>query len=283
MTGRKRETGKGVRISLYFLLLYAGGLFPLPATGQDDPARAEQRIAQLFEKIRTTEDDAVKISLNDSVRILFREVLPRKEAFLYPFDSLKYTGKLYPPDSTFRIINWNLSFSDGTYRYYGFICQKNGTVTELQDHSADIEHPLDTILTPAGWYGALYYRILENKWRNHTWYTLLGIDLHNALATRKVIDVLTFGRHGEIRFGAPIFDMGDSLLTRVIFEFNAQVAMLLHYDEGMEMIVFDHLSPARPDYEGLYQFYGPDSSYDGFFFFKGRWHLRKDLDVRNRQ
>ncbi len=280
-----KDEGMGKRIKkiFFFLLLYAGWLVTFPVAGQADLPGTERQIAQLFERISKTASDGEKISLNDSVRILFRNVLPEKEAFLYPFDALRYAGKLYPPDSTFCIINWNLALTDGTYRYYGFICQKNGTVTELQDHSSEIGHPQDTLLTPAGWYGALYYKILKNKWRNHTWYTLLGIDLHNALTTRKIIDVLSFGKHGGIRFGAPIFEMGDTLLTRVIFEFNAQVAMLLHYDEEMEMIVFDHLSPARPDYQGLYQFYGPDSSYDGFFFFKGRWHLRKDLDVRNRR
>jgi hypothetical protein len=271
-----------IKVSIFLLVLVATPLKAQSPSAETTLKSTEQHIARLFEKIRTAGDDQTRSSLNDSVRILFRQALSHKEAFLYPFDSVKHVGKIWPPDSTFRIINWNLALSGGTYRYYGLICTAEGKVTRLEDHSDEIVHPEDTILTPDHWYGALYYRILENKWRNKTYYTLLGIDLYNALITRKVIDVLTFDRKGGIRFGAPVFDMGDRTLSRVIFRFNAQVSMLLHYDEMMEMIVFDHLSPSRPDYQGNYQFYGPDSSYDGFFFYRGMWRLREDLDVRNR-
>jgi hypothetical protein len=272
-----------IQLSILLLALLGGTLNAQPSHKQPLLKSTEERIEHLFERIRSVEDDHTKISLNDSVLILFREILPGKESFRYPFNALKYAGKLYPPDSTFRIINWNLAFSDGTYHYYGFICLEEGTVTELHDHSQEITHPEDTLLTPDNWYGALYYCILENRWRNRTWYTLLGIDLHNTLTTRKIIDILSFDKKGNIHFGAPLFDMGDSTLSRVLFEFNARVSMLLHYDEAMEMIVFDHLSPAKPAYKGIYQYYGPDSSYDGFFFFRGMWRLREDLDVRNRK
>ncbi len=271
------------KISLLILILLAGiGRPARKIMAQTGLPAAEQKIARLYLQIRNTPDDHRKSILNDSVRILFRQILPAKEAYLYPFDSLRYTGKLYAPDSSFRIINWNLAFSDGTYGYYGFICRKDGRVTELHDRGREIPRPETAVLTPANWYGALYYRILENSWKKNTWYTVLGIDLHNSLTTRKVIDVITFDKTGQVRFGAPLFDMGDSTLTRIIFEFNAQISMLLHYDKEMDMIVFDHLSPSRPEYQGMYQFYGPDSSYDGFFFYKGKWRLRQDLDVRNR-
>ncbi len=271
------------KITLFILILLAGIGGPArKIMAQTGLPAAEQKIARLYLQIRNTPDDHRKSILNDSVRILFRQILPTKEAYIYPFDSLKYTGKIYPPDSSFRIINWNLAFSDGTYGYYGFICRKDGTIIELKDHGRTIPRPETVVLTPANWYGALYYRILENKWKKKTYYTVLGIDLHNALTTRKVIDVITFNRTGQVHFGAPVFTMGDTLLYRVIFEYNAQASMLLHYDDEMEMIVFDHLSPSRPEYQGMYQFYGPDSSYDGFFFYRGKWILREDLDVRNK-
>jgi hypothetical protein len=275
--GRKLELS-GSLFSLVLLWLTL-----LPAAGQSRLERTEKELVRLYDQIRQAKDDAQKITYNDSVVILFRTILPEEGSFLYPFSSLRYTGKLYAPDSTFRIINWNLPLTDGTYRYFGFICRPDGQVTELHDRSREIPHPQDTLLSPEHWYGALYYRILKNRWRNKTWYTLLGIVLHNSLITRKVIDVLSFDKKGRIQFGAPVFNMGDSVLTRVVFAFNAQVAMLLHYDEEMKMIVFDHLSPAQPEYKGMYQFYGPDSSYDGFFFYKGKWYLREDLDVRNRE
>ena len=34
-------------------------------------------------------------------------------------------------------------------------------------------------------------------------------------------------------------------------------------------------------FEGQYQFYGPDLSYDGFEFKNGKWLYIKDVDARN--
>jgi len=48
------------------------------------------------------------------------------------------------------------------------------------------------------------------------------------------------------------------------------------------MIVFDHLSPSRPEFKDMHQYYGPDFSYDGLRFESGQWVLVKDLDLRNR-
>ena len=57
--------------------------------------------------------------------------------------------------------------------------------------------------------------------------------------------------------------------------------MGLKYDERFKMIVFDHLSPIRPELAGDYKFYGPDFSYDGYKFENGFWVYMPDLDVTN--
>jgi len=56
--------------------------------------------------------------------------------------------------------------------------------------------------------------------------------------------------------------------------------MTLKYDEGKEMIIYDHLSPSEPKYEGQYEFYGPDFSYDGLKYENGIWNTYFDLDPR---
>jgi hypothetical protein len=58
--------------------------------------------------------------------------------------------------------------------------------------------------------------------------------------------------------------------------------MTLVWDEKYRRIIFDHLSPAYPELEGQYQFYGPDFSYDGFRYKKGKWVFEEMLDPRNR-
>jgi len=96
-----------------------------------------------------------------------------------------------------------------------------------------------------------------------------------------VIDVLYFDEQGNPQFGAPIFDNGKRKFSRIIFEYSAKVSMVMRYVPESDMIIFDHLSPSEPRYSNDYRFYGPDFSYDGFKFEKGRWALKSDLDMRN--
>ena len=60
--------------------------------------------------------------ISDSVftRVLVR-ALKTKNSFYYPFDSVLGISKLYAPDSTFRIITWNLQYDDFYSRQRGAI------------------------------------------------------------------------------------------------------------------------------------------------------------------
>jgi hypothetical protein len=71
--------------------------------------------------------------------------------------------------------------------------------------------------------------------------------------------------------------------NRVVFEYSARVSMSLRYDAAKKRIVFDHLSPAKPSFEGNYEFYGPDFSYDAFAFIDNYWVLEENIDIRNRE
>jgi hypothetical protein len=83
-------------------------------------------------------------------------------------------------------------------------------------------------------------------------------------------------------FGMPVFlDDKKRKKTRVVFSFNAQAVMLLRFNKKKKMIVFDHLSPASPSQKGQFRYYGPDFTYDGFQFKKGKWNYRSNLDLRN--
>ena len=68
---------------------------------------------------------------------------------------------------------------------------------------------------------------------------------------------------------------------RIVFEYSSEVAMTLRYDENLGKIVFDHLAPLHPIYHEVYQFYGPDGSYDAFEFREGIWVKQEDVDARN--
>ena len=241
----------------------------------------EMRIAQLFETIKTEKSNTIKLEKNKEIIRLFRRALTLDTNCLYPFDSLKYVGKILAPDSSFRLITWNVPMDNGTQRYAAFIqypASKNRIKPVFLDNKNG--HSLNETDTYSGdsWYGALYYKIIPDTCYHR--YLLLGLDLANFFTSRKIIDVVSVN-DGKVTFGAPVFKTDHGVQKRVIFEYSARLSMLLRFDEKTGRIVFDHLSPSDPQFTGQYQFYGPDSSYDRYQQKNCMWELVKDLNLKN--
>lgn len=268
-----------------FTFLHSAGLF-----AQDEDflryRQSELAISSLIKKAALSVHDTEKLAYNDSVADLVAKVLAEKKSFEFPFDSLRTVGKIYAPDKSFRIISWNLPLTDGTYLYKSFMQlfhpkTAHFKVITLHDKSGEITNPENSVLSASKWYGALYYKILINKADTRTYYTLLGLRYHDLFISRKVIEILYFDQFGNPVFGAPIIQEGNKVKHRVLFNFSARVNMSLKYNDLLSMIVCDHLAPAESKYTGMYDYYGPDFSYDGYEFVKGRWILRTDLDIKN--
>ncbi len=254
----------------------------------------EDSLKVLFDSIQKSDNDAVKYELNEIILELVEDMLYDENSFNYPFDSLRQIGKIRSDDELLRIYTWNIPLKDHTHDFFGFIQyyykpDKEFLIYLLVDKSVELEDPERLTLDEESWYGALYYRIVETRDRRHKYYTLLGWDGNNELTSKKIIDVLYFTQSGKPRFGANIFytikEIGRRKRKynkkRIIFEFSSKVSMALRYDEKLEMIVFDHLSPSAMHLKDKYQHYGPDWSYDALKFEKGKWQYYLDIDPRN--
>ena len=244
----------------------------------------EKETEKLWSELKGLADDRQKLKIGFRIDSLIKEMLSGRESFSYPFDTLKYMGKIYSTDSLLRVYSWNIPMLDGTNRYFGYIQKKenpnseNFTVFHLIDNG-NLPLSQDSIYTPGAWYGALYYTVIAKKCKNMTYYTALGFDLNNYFTNKKLIEVFTFTEEG-LRFGAPIFIDDEKSTNRRVYEYSSQVAMMLRYDERNEKIVLDHLSSSKPEYEGQYQFYGPDFSYDGFEYKDCKWYRVEDIDLK---
>jgi len=270
-------------IAVLFLIKYSYGFNP-----DDFPKyfyNIEDTLQIKFELLAQTNNDIQKEALCSEISILFKKVLENNNSFDFRFRSLKYVGIIYSPDLKFRIIQWNLPYNDGTHKYFGFIqyhkSKRKTVLIELHDKSDLITKPQLEKLSSKNWYGALYYKIIHNTYKENEYYTLLGSDLNNMFTKKKIIEILTFDRKGNPSFGAMVFKNQNKPAARIIFEYSIQANMVLTYDQNKEMIIFDHLSPSRPSLVGRYEFYGPDFSYDGMKFERGIWNYYPDLDIRN--
>jgi hypothetical protein len=272
-------------VILILIWMPVSGLFPQ----NEDTAliyEYEQRINELFNDMSRYNNDSKREKINDEIVTKFEQVLNIEGSFSYPFDSLKNIGKIVSKNNKLRIYTWNLPYMDGTHKYFGFIQyyppkEKSFLLYKLIDNSDVYKSPENLIFTDTSWLGALYYEIVEKKYEGDIYYTLLGFDFNNLLTAKKIIELLYFKDNKFPVFGKPIFNYRNRLCNRIVFEYSAKVTMSLKYNEDLKMIVFDHLSPSKPSYEGHFMYYGPDFSYDGLEFRDGIWHEIHDVDVRN--
>jgi hypothetical protein len=238
-----------------------------------------------FKSIAIEQSDEKKLHYNENILRILRESLSQSESFKTPIDSINNMGMIKSENKLLHIYTWNIPFNDGTHKYFGFLHfysekQNKPILYELIDRSEDLKNPEYLKLSDKNWYGSLIYKIVETTYKKQTYYTLLSSDLNDLLTKKKCIDVLQFDENELPVFGAAIFN-NQPRNTRIIFEYNARANMALTFDESLKMIVFDHLSPSKPSLKGVYEFYGPDFSYDGYKFEKGKWVLFTEIDARN--
>jgi len=268
----------------------------------------EDSLRILASEIRRSDKDSLKSLLNEKYLGLLKRSLDNPSTFTYPFDSLKTIGKLYSPDKTFRIYNWNLPRTNGTNKYFCLIQvkqKKNIRVIELTDVSDTLNDPEFRILTSGKWYGALYYKVLMNKVGNKTCYTLLGWDGCSVQKFQKLIEMLTFDGRGGTVFGARIFrKYNKGKNARVIFAYSSQASMTLRYDQQaiptgkkkwnparraydyetrpVWMIIFDQLGALLESQEGEAVYNVPvGESLDGFLFENSGWNYIQGINARN--
>ena len=106
----------------------------------------------------------------------------------------------------------------------------------------------------------------------------IGWDGADKLINRKIVEVLAFTKRGIPVFEKKMFKANRVISSRLIFEYADRATMLLRYNEKHKMIIIDHLSPAEDRFKDMYQYYGPEMSYDALEFKGGRWLLESNID-----
>ncbi len=241
---------------------------------------AEGMMLDRFVMLTSDTANAIKDKASNEISSILAEYLKEPGSSVEDFE-LKNLGSVTSQDGKLTIFTWNYQHNTFRYKYGGVVTYKsspNATpkVFELK-HSAD-QVPLN-LVDQNQWYGCLYYRIIETEYKGQKVYTVFGWDGYNSMVSRKMIDVITV-RNDKVILGKPLFYMDKGRMNRMLFQYNARSVMMLDYEEQIQRIIFDHLSPSRPEDKGDYRTYGPDSTYDGLQFKKGKWYLEKDIDLR---
>lgn len=274
------------RYFIYIIILY---LFssPVKVSGQESLDSASVLLEQLYGRLINNYDDSSRIQINDSIKNIIDWYVKTDTAFNHRFDNLRYLGQIISPDSTLKIITWNLVLSNYPGRYNCYFIKKGETgsgnkVYTLAANYNDSPLKTDTTYSDSNWYGALYYDLRPFLFEEKKLWIILGIDFGNPLISRKLIDVMELADNGSIKFGRKWFAAGEDFIYRAVMEYASNASMSLRFTSD-KSIVFDHLVPINPTQVNNRQYYGPDYSTDSYNFEKGKWILKTNVDSRNRE
>jgi hypothetical protein len=252
--------------------------------------RMESEINNQLQKVRSTKDDNLRLLENETLKALVEEILPYPGTFEYPFESFKTMSTITSPDGVFRLFNWNIEDNSGMNIHFCYLIMpsragKPNEIIEFKEDNFTLPPRPENTLVPTTWYGAIYYKILPVTKGNKTYYTVLGYDGSTRGTNKKIIDVFFF-KNDNLRMGYPMFQEAKNsktLVRRVFFEYSEKVTIGVNMNEQLDAIVFDHLIPEMPNLEGMYDFYVPDMTYDGYRWDGNNWIYLEDLVAGNNE
>ena len=250
--------------------------------------KKEVEIKTQLDLVRSVKEDHLRDLENETLKNLLKEVLTHPGVMEHPFNSFKTVSTIAAPDGAFRLFNWNVESNSGLHSHYCYLVvpkwgNRPNEVIEFKEDRITIPPRPSNTLTPEHWYGALYYNIIPVEKGNKTLYTMIGYNGSGRSTNKKILDVFYF-KGKRLRMGYPIFQESHEskrLVRRVFFEYSEKVTIGVNMNERLNAIVFDHLIPETPNLEGMYDFYVPDMTYDGYRWEESIWKYEEDLIAVN--
>lgn len=282
-------------------MLYVLFCVGLKATAQEPDSvgqilgEAYQELRDLQKSVFYSRSEKDRFEANKQFLAAWEKIVEMPEILTYKLDGLKDVAIISSPFQRLRIITWNIPKDDGTQVYFGYILVNNRilvsrgffrnkykeeySVYRLLDRSPLIKNPETHIGGADKWFGMLYVQMIMCD----GYITLIGWDGNDKLTQRKFIDILYFKDDGTPVFGKDVFDTPKKGIKRMMFEYSADVTMSVRYLEANGQIIFSHLVPRERGtvLEGQYQYYGPDSEFDGLYQKGDRWIFMEKVDVRS--
>lgn len=205
----------------------------------------------------------------------FLTLLSEENSFEETLDSVIWVTQLYPPDSSFRLISWQVMHHADLFQYEAVIQKANGELIEFTDSRPMVNGAERSKFTHKRWYGALYYGLFPFKHKGEELYVLLGYDGFNHQLNRKVADIMRFTDDG-VELGAPLFvkktDQGEDIQQRILIEYSDAAAGRIQFNRDEKMIVYDHMVTVFTEGPSAGGVPMPDGSYEAYELKNGKWN-----------
>lgn len=275
-----------MRIFLVSVLLTSSFAFSKGIENDTFLIRKEKEIGDLLTMLRAVKTDMEREMVNMDLKEEMKNLLVYPAVFDYPFASWTTMSTISSPDGAFRLFNWNVEDEFGLHTHFCYLVKPDDKVNEVIELTEDrltITPRPEHTLTADHWYGALYYNIIPVKKGNKTLYTIFGYNGNDRSTNRKILDVFYF-KGKSLRMGYPLFQEepgSNHLLRRVFFEYSEKAIISVRMNDKLGAIVFDHLVPETPQLEGIWDYYIPDMTYDGYKWENGIWVYYEDFIAYN--
>lgn len=214
---------------------------------------------------------------------LLEKRLSQKNSFKDKLRDIQWISKMYPIDSTFRIISYQVEVDDHSFQSFGYVQKSNGKLIKLTDQSKELaEDAAFTELDQDNWFGALYYNILEFEFEGDTQYLLFGYDGYSEFDRRKIVDVVSEITDDSVLFGNEIFiketeGVRADKMQRIIISYSSDSNVTLNYNPSLDMIVHDHLIARIGSIPGQGATHLSDGSLVGYRYENNQWIYTPDL------
>ena len=229
-----------------------------------------------------------KYLVSTSFKVQFVE--DKKFKKYYDLNTLDQFSEMLSKDSSLRIRSWYFALDDEHKQYNFQIAYfKNDTLasfglisntldTKDNASSRGICKDQDSSFFREGYF---FYDLITTQGKFDTYYTLLGWSKDNLTTQKKIIQSFKLkGKENCLDFSPAIVESLEGIATnKRVFEYGAQNIMKLKYIPEQNWILMDHLSPPTSQFEGVFEYYGPDLSFDAYVWNNNRWQLKKDVDA----
>jgi hypothetical protein len=272
----------------------------------------EDSLVRLHAAVIAEQDPILRYQQNEHLLYCLEMVLLKKNSIHYPFSALKTISVVCSEDKKIRLFTWYLIDGQGRHEHYGYLQafhpkKEIWYVYPLIDKWTKMPSGASLPLSPNNWYGAVYYKLIENRTSSKTCYTLLGWNGGDLFVQRRVIEIVSFSPAGTPVFGAPVFKgYGNGRPLRILFDHAKTSSMGLAWQEQYyvkksssrdpktrkyvydtlqrEMIVFNRLIPMDDSLEEIPAFMVSEASLtDAFFAENGKWVFKPDVIALNRR
>lgn len=214
-------------------------------------------VACRLEKIKTTDGDSLRLLYAGEIENFLRQI---------PFGAydeqkpVKYLCYKTCGKGVAEMFSWAIPLKEGQAFYNLFHVREGDRWYRIS--SLDKEENIGE-----DW---LYYDWLSFGYQGQTCYMLFGWK-RTAPTNQKILRIVRLGEDGKINSGPACIHKGNEKVASLIFEYAGDGSMMLKQEQDGKRIIFDHLAPNDPKYEGYYMLYGPDGSYDALIRKEDGW------------